>query len=42
MRDNIINVLKNSDRALDIYELEDLLELHEVQEIEELIEELRK
>ena len=42
MRDNIINVLKNSDKALDIYELEDILELHEVDEIQELIDELRK
>ena len=41
MRDNIINVLKNSDKALDIYELEDILELHEVDEIQELIDELR-
>lgn len=42
MRDNIINVLKNSDRAVDIYELQDMLGISSVQETEELSNELRK
>ena len=42
MRDDIINVLKNSDKALTIYELEDALDLHEVEEVKSLGEELRK
>lgn len=42
MRDNIINVLKNADKALDIYELQDLLEITTVEDTEELSKELRK
>ena len=42
MRDNIINVLKNLDKAVDIYELQDLLEIHTVEETTSLNEELRK
>ncbi len=42
MRDDIINVLKNSDKALTIYELEDALDLHEVEGVKSLGEELRK
>ena len=42
MRDNIINVLKNSKKALTIYELQDALNLHEVNEVRDLSEELRK
>ena len=32
MRDNILNVLSNSDRALDIFELQDLLEINTVED----------
>lgn len=42
MRDNIIEVLKRNDKALTIYELQDLLSLKSVEEIRELGEELRK
>ena len=42
MRDNIINVLKNADKALDIFELQDLLEINTVEETSLLGEELRK
>ena len=42
MRDDIINVLKNSDRALTIYELQDALGLQDVSDITKLSEELRK
>lgn len=42
MRDNIINILKNSDKALDIFELQDLLEISTVEETKQLNEELRK
>ena len=42
MRDNIINVLKNSSKAVDVFELQDLLELKSTEEIEELSETLRK
>ena len=42
MRDSIINVLKNSDRALDIYELKDKLNLNTAAEYKELSDELRK
>ncbi len=41
MRDNIINVLKNSDKAVDIYELQDLLDIHNAEEVKQLLEELR-
>ena len=42
MRDNIINVLKNNDKALNIYELQELLEINTVGEISQLMEELRR
>ena len=42
MRDNIINILKNSDKALTIYELQERLDLHDVSEVKELSDELRK
>ncbi len=38
MKDKIINVLKNSDKALTIYELENLLGLDSVEQIQELQE----
>ena len=42
MRDNIINVLSNCDKAVDIYELQDLLEINSTEETAQLIEELHK
>jgi RNA recognition motif-containing protein len=42
LKDNIINVLQNCDKAVDIYELQDLLGIKDVQETKELSEELRK
>ena len=42
MRDNIINVLKNCDKAVDIYELQDLLGITSSEEISLLLEELQK
>ena len=42
MRENIINVLKNSDKALDIYELQDRLNIDTVEETKEFSEELKK
>ena len=42
MRDNILNVLSNSDKALDIFELQDLLEISTVEETSMLSDELRK
>ena len=42
MRDDIINVLKNSDKALDIFELQDLLDLTTSSEMEELLNTLRE
>ena len=42
MRDNILNVLSNSDRALDIFELQDLLEINTVEDTSKLSDELRK
>ena len=42
MRDNIINVLKNSSKAIDIYELQDLLNIKSVEDTKLLSEELRK
>ena len=42
MRDNIINVLKNIDKAVDIYELQSLLGIKSVEETTELSDELRK
>lgn len=42
MRDNIINLLSNSDKAIDIYEIQDKLEIKTVEGTKELTEELRK
>ena len=42
MRDNIINVLQNCDKAVDIYELQDLLQISSSDEILSLQEELKK
>ena len=42
MRDNIINVLKNCDKAVDIYELQDLLDIHSADDTKLLLEELKK
>ena len=42
MRDNIINVLKNTYKAISIDELQDLLEIKTVEEATELSDELRK
>ena len=41
MRDNIINVLKNEKKAVDIYELQELLNIHDSDELSLLMEELR-
>ena len=42
MRDNIINVLKNCDKAIDIYELQSLLGINEIEDINAMTNELRK
>lgn len=42
MRDDIINILENSDKAIDIYELKDLLGINEPNEIKELEDTLRE
>ena len=42
MRDDIINLLENSDRAMDIYELQNALGIQTVEELTSLTEELRK
>ena len=42
MRDNIINILKNSTRAIDIYEIRDLLGIKSIEDTTKLSEELRK
>lgn len=42
MRDSIINILNNCDKAIDIYELQDLLGISSIEETEELSCELRK
>ena len=42
MRDDILNVLGNSDKAIDIYELQERLDVHDVSELTKLNEELRK
>lgn len=42
MRDNIINILKNSSKAIDIYEIQDLLGIKSVEDVTKLSEELRK
>ena len=41
MRDNILNIMKNSDKALDIYEIQNLLGVDSVDEIKKLSDELR-
>ena len=40
MRDDILNILKNTDKALDIYELQNLLGIHSVDDTKLLSEEL--
>lgn len=40
MRDDILNILKNTDKALDIYELQKLLGINNVDDIKNLSEEL--
>ena len=42
MRDNIMNILNNTDRALDVYELQDYLGITTAEETNELLEELKK
>ena len=42
MRDDIINVLKNSKKALTIYELQEKLDLTSVKEVKELSNTLRE
>ena len=42
MRDDILNILKNSDKALDIYDLHDMLHINTVEEAKKLSDELRK
>ncbi len=42
MRDDILNILKNSDKALDLYELHDMLHINTVEEAKKLSDELRK
>ena len=42
MRDDIINILKNSNKAIDIYEIQDLLNIKSIEDTTKLSEELRK
>ena len=42
MRDDIINILKNSKKAIDIYEIQDLLNIKSIEDTTKLSEELRK
>lgn len=42
MRDDILNILKNSDKALDLYELHDMLHINTCEGAKELTDELRK
>ncbi len=42
MRDDVISVLKNSDKALDIFELQDSLNISSVEDTKRLMEELKK
>ena len=42
MKDDIINVLKNCDRAVDIYELQDLLDIKTVDDTKLLGDNLRE
>lgn len=41
MKDDIINILINSDKALTIYELQEKLDLHDVDEVKKLSDDLR-
>ena len=40
MKDNIINILKNSDKALDVFEIEDALGIKDVEKTKDLLKEL--
>ena len=42
MRDSILNALKETDRALDIYELQERLDVTTVEETQELLSDLKK
>ena len=42
MREDIINVLENIDKAIDVYELQERLDIHDVDKLKELNEELIK
>ena len=42
MRDDILNVLHNSNGAMDIYNLKDALEIEKVEDIKKLEDELRQ
>ena len=42
MKDDILNILKNSDKALDVYEIEKLLGINETSKIKELLVELHE
>ena len=42
MRDSIINILKNCDKAIDIYELQELLDIKTVEDAKLLSDELRR
>ena len=42
MRDDVVNVLKNSDKALDIYELQEKLGIENVENTIQLVEDLKK
>ena len=42
MRDNIMNLLLNSDKALDIYEIQDSLGINTPEDTKELLDELKK
>ncbi|MBR6949443.1 MAG: ribonuclease R [Bacilli bacterium] len=40
MKDNIINILKNSDKALDVFEIEDALGIKDVEKTKDLLKDL--
>ena len=42
MRDNILNILKNTDKAVDVYSLMDSLNIHSVDDTSLFQEEIRK
>ena len=42
MKDDILNILKNSDKALDVYEIEKLLGITEASKTEELLQYLHE